>query len=344
MFWSAKVSRCLAVSTLPATEANAVSENWLCSAASACCDGSSRAVRSTICWVIASSRRRRVDHQIPQLLERLPLGIELAVGLGRRHDHPGQQVATLLQRLRDGVVEDLADVERLRQRRLRVGDRLAERRRLLVAEFLDSQSQFVVAGAHGVVDVHHHRLGQVVERVDLNRGQRIGVGGIHPPRRRELGLPALAAPPPRPQPQQQHQDDEDGQRDEQAEPGDPCVPGRIAVFRPSAAATAAPAQSLPRSAGSISLRRRSSETVSLTIVRRHQERIGAVRGGDGQDGILVVQVAGAPGAFGPVDRALAGEAVDVDHPEPDLPVVVELVDGLLAHRCAANRPARPRSR
>ena len=56
MFWSAKVSRCLAVSTLPATEASAVSANWLCSAASACADGSSRAVRSTICWVIASSR------------------------------------------------------------------------------------------------------------------------------------------------------------------------------------------------------------------------------------------------------------------------------------------------
>ena len=43
-------------------------------------------------------------------------------------------------------------------------------------------------------------------------------------------------------------------------------PGAIAVFRPLAAATAAPAQSSPRSAGSISLRRRSSESlVSLTI-------------------------------------------------------------------------------
>ncbi len=169
---------------------------------------------------------RRVDDQIPQLLERLPLGVELAVGLGRRDDHPGQQVATLRRRLGDGVVEDLADVERLRQRRLRVGDRLAERRGLLVAEFLDSQGQFVVAGAHGVVDVDHHRLGQVVERVDLNRRQRVRVGGIHPPRRRELGLPALAASPPRPHHNSSTRTDEDGQRDEQSEPGDPCCPGR----------------------------------------------------------------------------------------------------------------------
>ena len=60
---------------------------------------------------------RRVDHQIPQLLERVALGVEFAVGLGGRDDHPGQQVAALRRRLGDGVVEDLADVERLRQRR-----------------------------------------------------------------------------------------------------------------------------------------------------------------------------------------------------------------------------------
>ena len=196
MFWSAKASRCLAVSTLPATEASAVSANWLCSAASACCRRFQ--ARGQIDHLLGHriQPRRRVDHQIPQLLERFPLGIEFAVGLGRRDDHPGQQVAPLRGRLGDGVVEDLADVERLRQRRLRVGDRLAERRGILVAEFLDGQSQFVVAGAHGVVDVHHDRLGQVVERVDRNRRQRARVGGVHPPGRRELGLPALAASPP----------------------------------------------------------------------------------------------------------------------------------------------------
>ena len=63
--------------------------------------------------------------------------------------------------------------------------------------------------------------------------------------------------------------------------------------------------------------------------RAHQERIGAIRRGDGEDGVLIAQVAGAPCAFGPGDRVSAVEAVDVDHPEPDSPVVVELVDGLL---------------
>ena len=97
------------------------------------------------------------------------------------------------------------------------------------------------------------------------------------------------------------------------------------MFRPLAAATAAPDQSSPRSAGSISLRRTSLDDGVAHDRLWHQECIGAIRGGDGQDGIFVVQVAGAPGAFGPVDRALAGEAVDIDHPEPDLTFVVELV-------------------
>ena len=43
---------------------------------------------------------------------------------------------------------------------------------------------------------------------------------------------------------------------------------------------------------------------------------------------MVAQVAGAPCAFGPGAASLAGEAVDVDHPQPDPTVVVELVDGL----------------
>ena len=65
----------------------------------------------------------RVDDQVAQLLERLPLGVEFAVGLGRRDDHPGQQVAPLRGCLGNGVVEDLADVERLRQCRFRVSRR-----------------------------------------------------------------------------------------------------------------------------------------------------------------------------------------------------------------------------
>ena len=55
MFWSAKASRCLAVSTLPATEASAASANWLCSAASACSDG--------------SSPRGQIDHLLGQRVQ-----------------------------------------------------------------------------------------------------------------------------------------------------------------------------------------------------------------------------------------------------------------------------------
>ena len=66
---------------------------------------------------------RGVDHQIPQLGERLALRVEFAVGLRRGDDHPGQQIAALRGGLGHCVVEDLAHVERLRQRRLRVGRR-----------------------------------------------------------------------------------------------------------------------------------------------------------------------------------------------------------------------------
>ena len=121
MFWSAKASRCLAVSTLPATEASAVSANCVV-------QRGQRLLRrfqprGQVDHLLGHRIQpgRRVDDQIPQLRERFPLGVELAVGLGRRHDDPGQQVAPLRGRLGDGVVEDLADVERLRQRRLRVG-------------------------------------------------------------------------------------------------------------------------------------------------------------------------------------------------------------------------------
>ena len=56
MFWSANFSRCLAVSTLLATAASAVSANCACRPVIVCCAGSRRAVRSTICWVSVSSR------------------------------------------------------------------------------------------------------------------------------------------------------------------------------------------------------------------------------------------------------------------------------------------------
>ena len=146
---------------------------------------------------------RRVDHQVAQLLEGLALRVQLLIGLRRSDDHPRQQVAPLLRRLGGGVVEDLADVERLRQCGLGVADRPAERLGLRGAEFLDGQGQFAVAGAHRVVDVHHDRLGQIVEGVDRHRGQRVGVTRVHSLRGRELGFPPLAPAAPHPQPQQQ---------------------------------------------------------------------------------------------------------------------------------------------
>ena len=65
----------------------------------------------------------RVDDQVAQLRERFPLGVEFAVGLGRRHEYARQQVTSLGGRLRNGVVEDLTHVECLRQCRFRVQGR-----------------------------------------------------------------------------------------------------------------------------------------------------------------------------------------------------------------------------
>ena len=115
MFWSANASRCLAVSTLSATEVSAAASNWLCSAASACSDGSDAGGEVDHLLGQRVQPARRVDHQVAQLLERLALRVELLIGLRGGDDHPGQQVAALLRRLGYGVVEDLAHVERLRQ-------------------------------------------------------------------------------------------------------------------------------------------------------------------------------------------------------------------------------------
>jgi len=130
------------------------------------------------------------------------LGVEVTVGLRRGDDNAGQQIAPLQEGLGYGVVEYLPHIERLRQRGLGIGDRACERFGLLSAEFLDRQTQFVVAGADGVVDVDDDRLGQVVEGIDRYGGQRIRVGGIDSARCRELRLAPLTAATPSPQPQQ----------------------------------------------------------------------------------------------------------------------------------------------
>ena len=147
-----------------------------------------------------------VDDQVTQLLERVTLSLQFLIGLRGGDDHPGQKVTALLGRLGHRVVEDLTHIERLGQCLSRIADRPTERLRPGVAEFLDSQSQFAFAGAHGVVDINDDGFAQVVERIDGHRCQRAGIGGIHSPGRGEIGLTALGSPPPHPQPHYEHRD------------------------------------------------------------------------------------------------------------------------------------------
>ena len=140
MFWSAKVSRCLA-------DLDVVGHRRQRGLGELGAQAGQRLLRRAdaggeVDHLLGQRVQpaRGVDHQVAQLLERVALGVQLAVGLGRRDDHPGQQVAPLLRRLGDGVVENLAHVERLRQRRLRVGHGAAERFGLGGAELLDGQA------------------------------------------------------------------------------------------------------------------------------------------------------------------------------------------------------------
>ena len=71
MFWSANASRCLAVSTLSATEVSAVASNWLCSAASACSDRSDPGGEVDHLLGERVQPARRVDDQVTQLVEGL---------------------------------------------------------------------------------------------------------------------------------------------------------------------------------------------------------------------------------------------------------------------------------
>ncbi len=116
------------------------------------------------------------------------------------------------------------------------------------------------------------------------------------------------------------------------------APGAVAVLRPVGGRD--------RGAGPVVAAERGFDRIAAQAVgvaganpgrRARQEGIGAIRSGDSQDRVLVAQVARLPGAFGPVDRALPGERVDVDHPQPDMAVVVELVDGLF-HVGAVGKP------
>ena len=274
----------------------------------------------------------RVDHQVAQLVEGLGLRLELPVGPRGPDDHSGQQVATLGRGLRHLVVELLSHVEGLRQNDFGRLDRLGERLGLRLTELLDGQLQLVVAGPHRVVDVDDDRARQVVEGVDGDRRQRVGVGRVHPLGGGHLGLVPLAPPPAAPQQQQcdQQQDDraDDQQRHQrQAGPGSGGAGGGQAVG------------GVHRGAGPVVAPQRRLDLVAPDVVdlgrtatggrRRHQERIRAVLGGDGQDRVGVGQVADGAGVRRPSHRALRRERIHVDDPQPHVAVVVELVDGLL---------------
>lgn len=159
-----------------------------------------------------------IDHQIAHLRERLALRVEFAVGLGGGHDHPGQQIAALLRGFGHRVIEDVAHVEGLGQCGLGGGDRGAERRGVLLAELLDGQRQFVLAGAHRVVDLDHDGAGELIEGVQRNRRQRGRIGRVDALRGREIGLLTLALAPPRPQQQPGHRQRDDAQYGQHSEP------------------------------------------------------------------------------------------------------------------------------
>ena len=209
-----------------------------------------------------------------------------------------------------GVVEDLAHVEGLRQCRLRVRHGGGERRGVLLAELLDGQGQFVVAGAHGVVDVDDDRLRQVVERVERQRCQRVGVGRVDPTCGGELGLAALARTPARHSSERQQRERDDGEEDQRPRPT-----GRGRVELPSASArwrrrSRRPPSRRGAGTGSTSLRRSRLESTSPQDGVGHQQRVVPVLGGDGEDGVLVgLKVVDAHGVSAPTRRRVWPEKV-----------------------------------
>ena len=272
---------------------------------------------------------RGVDHQVAQLLEGAALRLEFVVGSAGGHDDAGQQIAALRLRLGDRVVEDLAHVEGLRQCRSRIRDGLGERGRVLLAEFLHREGEFVVAGAHGVVDLDDDRLRQVVERIDRERGQGVGIGRVDPLRGGELRLTALALPAPAPHHQREHREQQDGEEDHDSYPGD--TPRRGAVVLQTVRGCGRGACPVALAQGGFDLVAAEVGLVGVAQDRGpRQQRVVAVLGRDGEDGILVgLKVVDAHRPLRPVDTRLAGEVVDEDDPQPDPPRGVEVVDRAL---------------
>ena len=149
-------------------------------------------------------------------MEGLVLGVQLAIGLGSRDHHPGEQIAALGDRIGGLVVEFLADVERLGQRRACGLDRGGEGRRLGGSELLDGQRQLVGTGAHRVVHLDHDRAGQLVEGVDGHRGQGGGVGGVDGACGCDVGFVPLSPPPATPEHHPGDKEQADAGEDQQA--------------------------------------------------------------------------------------------------------------------------------
>jgi hypothetical protein len=294
-----------------------------------------------------------VDDQVAELVERVPLRIEFAVGPCRGDDHARQQIAPLLRRFRHGVVEDMANVEGLGQSRLRVGNGGGERRRVLLAELPDGQAQLVVAGACRVVDVDDHRLGQLVERAKRYGCQGLGVRGVDATCCRELGLAALARTPSTPQPKRQQHEPEKGEEGEHADPRD-GLGHRLRVQSVGRRNRGA----RPVVAAQERLNVVRAQCVDVDATSRgvgHQERVRPILGGDREEGIAVLEVVDAYGVSRPRVSAWRRERVDVHDPEPYSTVVVQVVDrrldlgqsvggqciGLIGHVVGQPRGRRP---
>ena len=160
----------------------------------------------------------------------------------------------------------LAHVERLRQRRFGVRHRPAERRGVALAELLDGQSQFVARWCARRCR-RRRRSTWTARRARRGRPRPAPSGRSGRPagrrRTRLRGACARAGAP-----QQQHSTTASAmtaERDEHRHPETP-PPELGDSSSPLAAATAAPAQSPWRSAGSISLRRRLSTCCELSSV------------------------------------------------------------------------------
>ena len=276
--------------------------------------------------------RRRVDHQIAHFLEGLPLRLQLDIGPRRGDDHLGQQFAPLRPGFRYRVVELLTHGERLGQSRFGVVDCTGERLGSLFAELLDGQRQLVGAGADRVVDVDDLPPGQVVERAQRQCRQRIGVGGVDPFRRGQLGGTSPAAPVSHEHVQSQHRDQDHAQPDQQ---------------RRGAGRLLAPVESVgrrDRRAAPVAAAQRGFDLVASQIVDltaadrlhpvRHQERVGMVDGRHGEYRVEIAQIAGGSGVLRPAHCRLSGEIVDEDHPQLDVAIGVQLAGGRLNRRAA----------